>query len=116
SYSDAGRVQEALELREHVLADRERLLGPDHPNTLSARNNLAISYSDAGRVQEALELREHVLADRERLLGPDHPNTLISRKGIVHARSVVTAVQQPSTATTTAVPASEPFSKDDEKP
>ena len=24
-----------------VLADRERILGPDHPDTLRARNNLA---------------------------------------------------------------------------
>ncbi|MFI9317398.1 FxSxx-COOH system tetratricopeptide repeat protein [Streptomyces althioticus] len=116
SYSDAGRVQEALALDERVLADRERLLGPDHPDTLSARSNLAVSYSDAGRIQEALELRERVLADYERLLGPDHPNTLSARKRVVHARSVVTAVQQPSTATTMAIPASEPFSEDDEKP
>ncbi|MET9117571.1 tetratricopeptide repeat protein, partial [Streptomyces longwoodensis] len=64
--SDAGRVTEALELRERVLADRERLLGPDHPDTLTSRSNLANSYSDAGRVTEALELRERVLADRER--------------------------------------------------
>ncbi|MGW0486954.1 tetratricopeptide repeat protein [Streptomyces olivaceus] len=111
SYTDAGRTQEALTLYERVLADRERLLGPDHPDTLNARHNLAASYIDAGRTQEALTLDERVLADRERLLGPDHPDTLNARKRVVHTRSVVTALQQPSTA----VPATEPLS-DDEKP
>ncbi|WP_159020971.1 tetratricopeptide repeat protein, partial [Streptomyces sp. HNS054] len=41
SYGDAGRVQDALNLSERVLADYERLLGPDHPDTLTARNHLA---------------------------------------------------------------------------
>ena len=50
----------------------ERELGPDHPNTLRSRNNLADSYPWAGRA-EAIPLHERTLADRERTLGPDHP-------------------------------------------
>ncbi|MBT2369281.1 tetratricopeptide repeat protein, partial [Streptomyces sp. ISL-10] len=64
------RNEEALGLGERVLADRERLLGPDHPATLTARANLAVSYRSVGRNLEALDLREWVLADMERLLGP----------------------------------------------
>ncbi|MFE1769986.1 tetratricopeptide repeat protein [Streptomyces sp. NPDC059008] len=82
SYSNAGRVQEALDLGKQVLVDRERGLGPDHPDTLTARSNLAVSYSDAGRVQEAFELSERVLVDRERVLGPDHPDTLTARSNL----------------------------------
>ncbi|GHF65250.1 hypothetical protein GCM10018787_11820 [Streptomyces thermodiastaticus] len=82
SYADAGRHHEALELREHVLADRERILGPHHPDTLDARHNLANSYADTGRHHEALELREHVLADRERILGPHHPDTIDARHNL----------------------------------
>ena len=52
------------------------MLGPDHPQTLGARNNLANSYADLGRHEEALELRLQVLDGRERVLGPDHPHTL----------------------------------------
>jgi hypothetical protein len=35
---------------------RERLLGPDHPDTLLSRNNLANAYQDAGRTDEAITL------------------------------------------------------------
>ncbi len=52
------------------------LLGPDHPDTLSSMNNLAISYAALGRHAEALKLREETLALRKAKLGPDHPDTL----------------------------------------
>ncbi|MEU9922568.1 tetratricopeptide repeat protein [Streptomyces griseoluteus] len=81
------------------MADRERILGDDHPATLTARNNLANSYSDAGRIQEALDLRERVLADRERILGDDHPATLTARNNLARARDAAAAVQQLDTAT-----------------
>ncbi|MGY5120990.1 tetratricopeptide repeat protein, partial [Streptomyces sp. 900105755] len=71
----------------------------DHPDTLSARNNLAISYRDAGRIQEALDLGERVLADRERILGDDHPDTLSARNNLAGARDAAAAVQQLDTAT-----------------
>ncbi|WTO36417.1 tetratricopeptide repeat protein [Streptomyces achromogenes] len=116
SYTETGRIQEALALEERVLADRERLLGPDHPDTLTARSNLAISYTETGRIQEALELHERVLADRERLLGPDHPDTLAARTHVGDIRGAIEAVQQPNTATMTAVPAPERIPEDDEKP
>ncbi|MET7712234.1 tetratricopeptide repeat protein [Streptomyces sp. NPDC005407] len=109
-------MQEALELDERVLVDRERLLGPDHPDTVSARSNLANSYSDVGRIQEALELSERVLADRERLLGPDHPDTLTARSNLAHVRGSAEAVQQPSTATAAANRDEGRTSEDGEKP
>ncbi len=37
------------ETAESLLADQERLLGTNHPDTLSTRNNLAIAYRQAGR-------------------------------------------------------------------
>uniref|UniRef100_UPI0013005759 tetratricopeptide repeat protein n=1 Tax=Streptomyces triticisoli TaxID=2182797 RepID=UPI0013005759 len=116
SYTDAGRTQEALELDERVLADYERLLGLDHPDTLTARSNLAVSYRDAGRIREALDLCERVLVDRERLFGLDHPDTLTARNNVTHARSAVEAVQQSSAATTTAVSDTGRLPEDDEKP
>ena len=70
----------AVALYERVLADRERELGSEHPDTLAARNNLALAYQTAGRTDEAIALHEQALADRERVLGPDHPGTLNSRK------------------------------------
>ena len=35
------------------MAARERVLGPDHPDTLASRGNLALAYRDAGRTEEA---------------------------------------------------------------
>ncbi len=61
SYFDAGRKDEALKLREEVLALSRKVLGPEHPDTLGAMRNLAISYLDAGRKDEAIKLREEVL-------------------------------------------------------
>ncbi|MEU1456937.1 tetratricopeptide repeat protein, partial [Streptomyces avermitilis] len=79
-YWQAGRTGEAIDLVEQVVADRERLLGADHPDTLTARGNLAAIYWQAGRTGEAIDLVEQVVADRERLLGADHPDTLTARE------------------------------------
>jgi len=57
-------------------------LGPEHPNTLTARANLASSYWSAGRTAEATAIDEQVLADSDRLLGPDHPATLTARANL----------------------------------
>ena len=72
-------------MHEQTLAARERVLGPDHPDTLHSRNNLAIAYQDAGRTDEAITLHEQTLAARERVLGPDHPDTLASRNNLAIA-------------------------------
>jgi hypothetical protein len=58
---------------ERTLADRERVLGATHPNTLTSRNNLAAVYDDAGRLDEAIPLYERTLTDSERVLGDTHP-------------------------------------------
>jgi hypothetical protein len=60
-------------------------LGPDHPDTLQSRNNLANSYRAAGRTSEAITLHEQTLAARERVLGPDHPYTLQSRNNLANS-------------------------------
>ena len=75
----------AVAVGEPLAADFERILGPDHPDTLSSRNNLAAAYQAADRVGAALPLFEQVLAARERLLGPDDPGTLGSRNNLAAA-------------------------------
>ena len=78
-------MAQAIMIGERLVADQERVLGPDHPDTLTARNNLAAAYQDAGRTAEAIPLHEQVLADRERVLDPDHPDTLTSRNNLAAA-------------------------------
>ena len=77
--------EDSIEFYEQMLAEREWVLGPDHPYTLTARNNLAGAYKSAGRFGEAIELYEQVLAERERVLGPDHPDTLTVRNNLAGA-------------------------------
>ena len=54
---------------------RQRLLGPDHPDTLTSRNNLAVVYGRTWQLERAISLLEATLIDTRRLLGPDHPLT-----------------------------------------
>ena len=63
----------------------DEALGPDHPDTLAARNSLAHAYRSAGRLDQAIDLHKRNLADCERVLGPDHPHTLTSRNNLAHA-------------------------------
>ena len=72
-------------IAEPLLADQERVLGADHPDTLATRNNLATAYWTAGRTAEAITLYEQTLADRERVLGADHPDTLKTRNNLAAA-------------------------------
>ena len=75
----------AIQVGEPLLADMEQVLGPDHPDTLTCRNNLALAYQAAGRAAEAIPLFERTLAGRERVLGPDHPDSLVSRNNLAVA-------------------------------
>ena len=57
-----------------------RVLGPDHPNTLAARNDLALCVG-GGQTAQTADL-PGLLADERRVLGPDHPDTLAARNDL----------------------------------
>jgi tetratricopeptide (TPR) repeat protein len=78
-------MPQAIAFGQPLIADLERILGPDHPDTLSARNSLATAYHAAGRTAESIPLVQQILAARERLLGADHPSTLASRNNLASA-------------------------------
>ncbi|MFI5501113.1 tetratricopeptide repeat protein [Nocardia asteroides] len=84
-----GLSDRAITLYKRTLTDLERVLGENHPDTLTSRNNLAGAYETAGRVGEAITLYERTLADRERILGEDHPDTLNSRNNLAYTYQVV---------------------------
>lgn len=68
-----------------LVADSTRILGLDHPDTLTARNHLGWAYETAGELEEATRSYEQTAADRARVLGPDHPDTLTSRYNLAWA-------------------------------
>ncbi|MER7760632.1 tetratricopeptide repeat protein, partial [Streptomyces sp. NPDC097619] len=80
-----GLCTRALEPLRRALAGTERLLGADHPNTLTARNNLAAAYESAGDLDRAVSLHTGNLTRRARVLGVSHPSTLISRNNLAGA-------------------------------
>jgi hypothetical protein len=85
---------EAIALFEQALAGRERVLGADHPDTLTSRLDLADAYESAGRLGEAIALHEQVLADCERVLGADHSVTLTIREHLAAAHGAQGATKQ----------------------
>ncbi len=78
-------VAQSILIAEPLLADQERVLGADHPDTLGTRGNLATAYGATGRTAEAITLHEQTLADQERVLGADHPDTLTTRHNLALA-------------------------------
>jgi hypothetical protein len=54
-----------------LLPDRERVLGPDHLETLSTRSHIAHWAGEGGDAREALRLFKALVPDQERVLGAD---------------------------------------------
>jgi tetratricopeptide (TPR) repeat protein len=75
----------AIAIGEPLVADSERVLGPDHPDTLTAQNNLAVAYQEAGRAADAIPLFERSQAALERRLGPEHRDAVTTRNNLAVA-------------------------------
>jgi tetratricopeptide (TPR) repeat protein len=75
----------AINIGEEVLADHQRVLSNDHPDTTTSRDNLAHAYGAMHQSAKAIPLLAQALADRERILGPDHPDTMTSRNNLGQA-------------------------------
>jgi hypothetical protein len=68
----------AKKLEEQVLEQSKRILGADHPDTLTSMNNLASTLGAMGDHASAKKLEEQVLEQRTWILGADHPDTTLS--------------------------------------
>ena len=53
--------------------------GPEHPDTLTARHNLALWTGEAGDAAGARDQLAALLPIEERVLGAEHPGTLVTR-------------------------------------
>jgi tetratricopeptide (TPR) repeat protein len=83
SFLNANGLHDSAEpLLHRVLAACERILGPEHPDTLGSVFNLANLLSDKGDLKGAEPLYRRALAAREHTLGPEHPDTLSSVSGM----------------------------------
>merc|ERR1712146_430301 len=74
-----GNYTEAIEMCKQVLAVKERVLGVEHPDTLTTKSNLAAALAKAGNFDDAIKILEGVIPIQEKALGSEHPNTIASR-------------------------------------
>jgi hypothetical protein len=78
----SGNYAAARQLQQHIVADREQVLGAEHPETLEARGRLADWIGQSGEAARARDLHVALLAVYERVLGAEHPRTLTERDNV----------------------------------
>ena len=54
----------------------KRVLGHEHPDTLTSMKNLAFTWKGQNRDEEALTLMKHCIQLQKKILGPGHPFTM----------------------------------------
>ncbi|AXG83138.1 Kinesin light chain 2 [Streptomyces paludis] len=86
SIGENGQVTAAINHFQHLAHTADQRLGPDHPDTLTARGNLASLRGVAGDAAGAAAAFQELLADCVRVLGADHPDTLTARNNLAHWR------------------------------
>jgi serine/threonine protein kinase/tetratricopeptide (TPR) repeat protein len=80
-----GEASLMVEVLQKALATRRAKLGPDHPDTLTSMNDLALAYQESDQLAKAMPLLEETLAKMKAKLGPDHPDTLTSMNSLAMA-------------------------------
>jgi tetratricopeptide (TPR) repeat protein len=76
--AEQARNRDADQLYREVLVDQERVLGPDHPDTLDTRYR-HVRVLGFVRPPRAEQPHRQLLADQERVLGASHLATLATR-------------------------------------
>jgi nucleoside phosphorylase len=80
---DQGKYEAAEEMNRRAMAGCEKVLGVDHPDTLTSVSDLASVLQDQGKFEAAEEMNRRALIGREKMLGVDRPNTLTSVRDLV---------------------------------
>jgi eukaryotic-like serine/threonine-protein kinase len=80
-----GEYARSVTFLERCVALRQRALGREHAETLSAQHSLAVAYSAAGQPGKAITLFEQVRDAWEKTLGADHPDTLAALANLAAA-------------------------------
>ncbi|KAJ5340143.1 FabD/lysophospholipase-like protein [Penicillium brevicompactum] len=73
-----GRYREAETMFQIVLEYREKVLGPEHQDTLTSVSNLGSVLSHLAKYEEAEAMHRRALQEQEKVLGPENPDMLIS--------------------------------------
>jgi tetratricopeptide (TPR) repeat protein len=93
---DQGQYSDAERLFREVLAERERLLGPEHPDTLETRSDLGRTFYYEGKYAEDERELRALLALNEKAFGLEHQSTLKTRNdlaGLLYAEGKFAAAE-----------------------
>lgn len=82
---DEGKYADAEKALRQVVEVRAGVVGPENPDTLRSRNNLALALLRGGKFAEAEREYREVVALQTKVLGPEDPDTLMSRTGLATA-------------------------------
>ncbi len=81
-FRTTGVFNLAADVFASVLKDRERVLGPEHPDTIDSMTDLSTAYHRLGRFAEAEDQERRIIAIRTRVWGADHPSTLAAKANL----------------------------------
>ena len=71
-----GKYAEAEQMLRELLDVMRRVLGPEHPGTLTTMDELGCSLCGQGKYAEAEQMFRELLGVKRRVLEPEHPHTL----------------------------------------
>ncbi|MDB9870809.1 tetratricopeptide repeat protein [Alphaproteobacteria bacterium] len=80
--SVSGWYRTGLAVGQNVTKAHVKLLGPEAPETLTTKNNLALLLKDKGEIDAAEALCREVLKVRTRVLGPEDSRTLTTKNNL----------------------------------
>ncbi|KAF9770791.1 hypothetical protein IL306_011602, partial [Fusarium sp. DS 682] len=80
-----GEYNTAEEVVRMSVEAREKVLGKEHPDTLSSMNNLALALQGQGKYEEAEKMHRQTLEVSNKILGKEHPDTLTSMNNLALA-------------------------------
>jgi Tetratricopeptide repeat len=72
---DQGQYSEEERIFREVLKERERVLGPEHPDTLQTCFNLTGCLRAESKMKEAKAFAKRAAEGALRVLGPENPDT-----------------------------------------
>ena len=81
-----GNLEAAESLHRDILAERTKRLGPEHPDSLMSKSEIALAMLGLRRFSEAEQLLDEVLARQQKIHGFHHDDTIasITNLGLVY--------------------------------
>ena len=86
SLGHTGQVTAAAHAAAALHTHAARELGPDHPDTLTTRHDIAHWHGEAGDAAGAAAALQELLTDQIRVLGANHRHTLTTRNNLADRR------------------------------